>query len=122
METESDVWMFRERFTGQLATVSFISYLLHMANRLPHTIGFVMDTANVMRSDLYMSMLFEGLPPSLSLFVSLSLSLYVCVCLRVECVCVCISAYGEQAVPHTIGFVMDTANVMRSDLYMSTCF
>jgi hypothetical protein len=32
-----DIWMFRQQFINQLAIVSFMNYVMHMANRLLHT-------------------------------------------------------------------------------------
>jgi hypothetical protein len=57
LDSPTDVWMFRQQFINQLAVVSFMNYVMHMANRLPHTIAFARNSGNVVLSDLYMSML-----------------------------------------------------------------
>lgn len=61
LDSPTDVWMFRQRFINQLAVVSFMNYVMHMANRLPHTIAFARDSGNVVLSDLYMSMCSDSL-------------------------------------------------------------
>jgi hypothetical protein len=63
LDSPTDVWMFRQQFINQLAVVSFMNYVMHMANRLPHTIAFARNSGNVVLSDLYMSML-PGIAPA----------------------------------------------------------
>ncbi|POS88032.1 Protein kinase-like (PK-like), partial [Erysiphe pulchra] len=52
----SDFWLFRKQFSYQFASLTFMTYILHMNNRYPHKLNIARATGNVWGSELMSSL------------------------------------------------------------------
>ncbi|SZE99920.1 unnamed protein product [Blumeria hordei] len=52
----SDFWLFRRRFSYQFASLTFMTYVLHMNNRYPHKLNIARATGNIWGSELMSSL------------------------------------------------------------------
>ncbi|KHJ31953.1 putative fat domain-containing protein [Erysiphe necator] len=52
----SDFWLFRKQFSYQFASLTFMTYILHMNNRYPHKLNIARITGNVWGSELMSSL------------------------------------------------------------------
>jgi transformation/transcription domain-associated protein len=52
----AEFWLFRRRFSYQLAALTFMTYLLHIDKRYPHKINIARGSGNVWGSELISSM------------------------------------------------------------------
>ncbi|TAQ89061.1 hypothetical protein B7494_g2646 [Chlorociboria aeruginascens] len=48
----SDFWLFRRQFSYQYASLTFMTYILHMHNRFPHKINIARASGNIWGSEL----------------------------------------------------------------------
>jgi transformation/transcription domain-associated protein len=48
----SEFWLFRRQFSYQFASLTFMTYILHMHNRYPHKIAISRSTGNIWGSEL----------------------------------------------------------------------
>lgn len=52
----ADFWLFRRRFSYQLAALTFMTYILHIDKRFPHKISIARGSGNIWGSELIASM------------------------------------------------------------------
>ncbi|TQS39408.1 hypothetical protein Golomagni_00069 [Golovinomyces magnicellulatus] len=52
----SDFWLFRRQFSYQFASITFMTYILHMNNRYPHKFNIARATGNIWGSELMSSL------------------------------------------------------------------
>lgn len=52
----ADFWLFRRQFSYQLASLTFMTFIMHMANRYPHKLSIARNTGNIWGSELIPSM------------------------------------------------------------------
>ncbi|KAI4255023.1 MAG: hypothetical protein LQ352_002768 [Teloschistes flavicans] len=50
--TYADFWLFRRQFAAQLASLSFMTYIMHMGSRYPHKLNISRATGNVWGTEL----------------------------------------------------------------------
>lgn len=58
MDSFQDLWTLRKRFTGQMATVTFMSYLLSIGNRTPQKFSISCEKGNIWFTELFPSKIF----------------------------------------------------------------
>ncbi len=52
----SDFWLFRRQFSYQFASLTFMTYIMHMNNRYPHKLSIARATGNIWGSELIPAM------------------------------------------------------------------
>ncbi|KAI9891244.1 MAG: hypothetical protein M1814_002934 [Vezdaea aestivalis] len=52
----SDFWLFRRQFSYQFASLTFLTYIMHMNNRFPHKLSISRGTGNVWGAELIPAM------------------------------------------------------------------
>jgi len=52
----ADFWLFRRQFSYQFATLTFMTYIMHMNNRYPHKLSIARATGNIWGSELIPAM------------------------------------------------------------------